>query len=159
MKKILSDEEIKQRAMNIVKYQNFNTVIALEKMDTKMPVVTFEAGINYLKRGLVSKPISKKLKMALDECTHVCLQPLRPRQGEERKFKKAIYQNKEAKPPICSIKAVQKICNPSDYGVQINGSIKLFKSEIEAKGFMQGVNYVDSSIEMQLFEVKLNKVE
>lgn len=159
MKKILSDEEIRQRAQNIVKYQNFNTAVALEKMDIKMPKIVFESGINYLKRGLVTKPISKKLKDELDHCTHICLQPLRPRPGEERKFRKAIYQNKEAKSPICRIKQVQKICNPCDYGVQINGSIKLFKSEIEAKGFMQGVKYIDNNIEMQLFEVKLNKVE
>ena len=90
----LKDEEIAKRALNIVKYQNFRTEVALAKMDVSMPGVVFQSGVTYLKRGKKNLSLSQKLKTEIDKCVSKCVQPLKPSHDEQRKFIKAPYQTK-----------------------------------------------------------------
>ena len=156
----LKEEEIARRALNIVKYQNFSTKVALAKMDTKVPRVVFESGVSYLKKGKRDHAISEKLKIELDKCVANCVQPLKPSHDEQRRFLKTIYQTKEAKPPICNLPVLkQKLSTVFDYGVQVGDCIKICKDEAEARAFLEGVNFMNKDSKGVLIEVEKRIVQ
>ena len=88
----LKDGMLKERAREIVKYQNFATKSAFSKMSQKMPSCVFNAGVVYLKNGTINPHISNRLKSMLDECISEHVQPLIPKDNERRKFKGKSYQ-------------------------------------------------------------------
>lgn len=104
----LNEKQQYERGQEIVRYQGFKTDIALSKMKVKMPSCVFNAGVSYLKRGIKTAPLSAKLKKVLDDCVANHIQPLTPSVSEKREFKKPIYQNKEAKPPVCNMAVTKK---------------------------------------------------
>lgn len=155
----LKDEEIAKRALNIVKYQNFRTKVALTKMDVSVPRVVFESGVTYLKRGKKDPALSQKLKTEIDKCVSKCVQPLKPSHDEQRRFIKAPYQTKEAKPPVCNLPILkQKVSSVFDYGVKIGNCVKMFDNKKEALAFLDGARFANSNVEAVLVEVELRVV-
>lgn len=157
----LSDEQIKNRAYEIVRYQNFKTKIALKKMNCTMPKLTFDSGVAYIKRGTVNKAVlSTRLIKEIDNYLNKCVQPLTPMHSERRVIFSKKYQQKDAKPPVSNLEIVNNpVTSKFKYGVQIGHCIKVLDSEKEARGFIKGAKFVNKSIIANLVELELNKVE
>lgn len=157
----LTDEQIKNRAIEIVRYQNFKSKIALEKMNCTMPKIVFDSGVSYVRKGKINKQVmSKKMLEALDNCVKTCVQPLTPSFEERRIFRKNEFQKKDVTPPASKLEIVNKLVTSKfEYGVKIGDCIKMLDSEKEAKAFIQGAKFVDHEIEWKLVEMELNIVE
>lgn len=161
MRKVIENykkQQIKQKAIMIVKYQNFKTNIALKKMEIKVSKPVYEAGVSYLKRGKITAPLSNIMKEAIDTTIKECIQPLRPTSAEERKWKFPIYQSKEAKPPICALPIIhKKLTTKFDYGVLVNNCIKILDSEKEARIFLEGIKFING--EGKLLEIEIKEIK
>lgn len=160
----LKDGMLKERAREIVKYQNFTTKSAFSKMSQKMPLCVFNAGVVYLKNGTTNPHISNRLKSMLDECVSEHVQPLIPKDNERRKFKdtsyQKLYQDKKAKLPISTMPILN--CSVSaqfEYGVQVGDFIRIWDSEKEARAFLEGVNFLSKVERGHLIEVEKRVID
>ena len=161
-------EELKQRrfekvAETIVKYQNFKNEIAVSKMDsslgksTRLNYLTY--GIRYLKTGYKSSIVPSSIYKCLDKCVEQHIQPLRPNIDDAKRIYKRDYTKKEIEPPISRLQYVQKpVTVKFTYGIKIGDKILLQKSELEAKGFMNGAKFFDNSIDIKLVSVNWDEV-
>ena len=157
LKKTLKLQEARQKALGIVKYQNFKPSIALKKMTCKIGHAAFEAGVVYLKRGKITAPLSEIVKKEIDKLKEECVQPLRPSKEEQRRFMKPLYEGKDACPPVNLMKETKKkLTTLIEYGVEMEDCIKLCKSEEEARAFCKGVLFAGK--EAFLVTVEINKV-
>lgn len=161
MNENLTNEEIQVRAKEIVRYQNFRSKIALEKMSCTMPKMTFDAGVVYLKRGTINKAgLSSRLKDEIDKCVENYVQPLTPNPSERRRRYNRNYQKKDAQPPICKIEVVKKpVTSTFNYGIKVGDCIKMVDSEKEAKAFIRGMRFMEPHAEAVLVEIELSVLE
>lgn len=167
MKEALVDLKVKRFesiAENIVKYQNYKNNIAISKMDNSLGKSTRQNylifGIRYLKTRYKSKIIPTSLYNALDKCIKTHIQPLRP-SPEETKIKyKRDYTKKENNPPVARLKMVQKpVTERFIYGIKIDDKIVLQKSEVEAKAFLKGINFLNYNENAKLVAVTISEVK
>ena len=163
------DQNLAQKkAVEIVKYQNFKTKIAMQKISYKMAKQVFDASVGYLKYGTYNeKVISKTLKKAIDEAVASHIQPLTPKDNEKRvargdinkKNKQKKYQAKNTVPPIAKLEILKKPgAEVFDYGVRVGDNIRIFQSEGAAKSFLNGLRFFCSE-KAELVEVKFNEVK
>jgi len=166
----IKEDLIKKKAMEIVKYQNFRTKIALERMSVKMPRQVFDSAVGYIRyKTYNSSIVTKSLKDAIDECIANHVQPLTPKEEEKRgmyarrseiqKLRKISkqYQAKDAIPPIAKLEIVkQTVSENFEYGVKQGDNIRLFANEELATNFIQNVKFFTDK-EVKLVEVTVNE--
>ena len=166
MDKALDELKIKRFndiAETIIKYQNYKTDIAVSKMDNSLGKSTrlnyLMYGIRYLKTGYKSCIVPSSLYKALDNCVEKHIQPLRPSADEAKRIYNRDYTRKENKPPVARLKMVQKpVTEKFTYGIKIGDKIALQKSEAEAKAFLNGVKFVDNTLDIKLVSVNWDEV-
>lgn len=135
-------EHYKQRALAIIKYQNFEVPVALKRCGIKIGRAVFDAGVAYVKRGKVTTPLSDGLKKELDKLKAEFVQPLRPSRADEKQWRKPIYVQKEATPPVCNNPIIKKqVASVFDYGVLVGNTIRILDTEKEAKIFLEGIKF------------------
>ena len=167
----IQELELKKKAINTVKYQNFKTRVALEKMDTPMTEIMFSAGVSYIKYGTINKALGKAFKIQLDKAIEEHVQPLVPREEEKRlsymyhrgtrlKTKKQVEaQKKETELPIQKLEVVKNpLTETFEYGVMVDKNLRIFDTEDEAKQFMYNLRFFCDK-DMKLVEVKINEVK
>lgn len=168
----LKDDMTKKKAMEIVKYQNFKTRIALERMDVKMARQVFDSAVGYIRYKTHNPSIvTKSLKEAIDECIANHVQPLTPKEHEKRQVyarrsevqrlikESKKYHSKDAVPPIAKLEIVkQPVVENFEYGVKQGDNIRLFKTETEAQFFINNASFF-SREPLKLVEVTINERE
>jgi hypothetical protein len=163
----LQENILKEKAKEVVQYQNFRTAVALEKMQYMKDRQTFNMAVGYVKYGTRHPNIiSKAFKAALDECIKNHVQPLTPKQDEVRQKRgcggqnlKKHYQKKDAVVPIATLEVVnEKLTETFEYGVMQGNNIRIFNSEEEARQFRDNLVFF-SAKEIKLVEVKYNEVK
>lgn len=166
----IDKETAMQQALGVIKYQNFKTRIAVEKIGNGITSLVFNSGVSYVKYGKIYTHVMTNLmKECLDECIAKCIQPLTPKEEERRENKKGAGRrctSKNIQPPIARLEVLQQpIAETFEYGVKIGNTIRLLKSESEANVFMDAINLAnyqiqaDKQMKCKLVEVKFNEVE
>ncbi len=147
-----------EKAVNIIKYQNFKTNAAMKKFNN-LSVSQFTCGIAYVKRGVWHKnAVSRPLKAALDEALAKKIQPLTPSKSEARQFTKDYHTKKDTKLNIQELDILNKpITAKFEYGVRLNNDIKILDTEIEAKAFLEGLKFVGQN-EAKLLQVEIKEI-
>ena len=166
LKNDLKEKAIRDFAYNIVKYQKFNTKIAVSKFEHSYSKITacnyFDAGLKYLRTGNTFKAnYNKHLYTYIDEAVAKHIQPLIPSMKEERQLKKGYYARKENNPPITKLAVVNKpLTAKINYGVQINDNIVLCKTEDEARAFLRGMRFLSRKDELgKVVTLEIGEVE
>lgn len=166
----IKENIVKQKAIEIVKYQNFKTRIALQRMNVKMARQIFDSAVGYIRYKTWNKTIvTKSLKEAIDECIAEHIQPLTPKEEEKRQLyarrsevQKLIreskkYQSKDSVPPIAKLEIVkQPVVENFEYGVKQGDNIRLFKTETEAQFFINNASFFLKE-PLKLVEVTVNE--
>lgn len=158
----LFDEELFERlAYDVVKYQNFKTNTILAKLEYPFKNSTLrnyvDCGINYVKRKVKSKIVSKCLYEYIDKALSEFVQPLKPNKYEQRTFYKINYTKKEQTPPVANLEIVNKpTIAKFTYGVKLGDTIKLFDHKAEAELFVNGAKFAGSDV--SLVSVELGEV-
>lgn len=139
--------DLRDFAINIVKYQNFKTKNALSKFEYKLNETTaanyFGAGVIYVKTKKKNKQVCKKLYNYIDKAIENCVQPLRPSEEDKRRIFKNTYTKKDivipAQQAVLELTKNQSITERFEYGVRIGDTVKVFSTSNDAKLFLDGI--------------------
>lgn len=142
-----TDLDMRELAINTVKYQKFKTKAALSKFDYKLTYSTaanyFNLGISYIKTKLRSKAVGKKFYDYIEEALEQHVQPLTPSEDDRRREYNNVYHKKDAHLPVkdvlAEIQTEEKLTEKFEYGVRVKDTVKIFKSREQADFFLEGV--------------------
>lgn len=154
-------DEIQRRnnlARDIIKYQNFKAEIAISKINSNgLSRATllnyFRAGKLYIRDNTKRKNISNSLYEALDTMVAQHVQPLTPSKEEQGKTYN-INAKQIVKVSIPAIDTKKPLTEKIEYGVRLDGMIKLFKDDVEANLFIDGAKYAGKDLELLSVVVK-----
>ena len=156
-------KQIKETAEIIFKYQKFKNNIILEKLGNNLAESSKRNYITcaryYIKTGLTYKNVvGSSFYKYLQECTDKCMQPLIPSFEDRLREVKRNYTKKEAKPPITKI-IPKQITSDIEYAIRLNNNIILQNSEQEARGFLNGIKYLEPNITAKIITVEIQEVK
>lgn len=110
--KTLEDKKLQDFTKEIVRYQNFQTKAALEKIsfDYEKPKAynLFNAGVSYIKNNKKYPIYKNKFYNLIDEAISKCIQPLTPAEAEKRIVHKKRYTRADVIPPVAKLDSVHK---------------------------------------------------
>lgn len=142
------EKQLKNIATWIIKYQNFQINVALEKIQTdfcsKLTLKNYLVrGLKYLKTKEKTSGVNAALYDYIEQELEKHTQPLRPSFSEQKHKYKKDYTKKDITPPVVgTLKRIKSnIITNFEYGIRLGNDIKILDSEDMAKGFLQGLNF------------------
>lgn len=104
------------------------------------------AGRSYIKTGVRTKCGGNNFYEALDSMLAQHVQPLTPSKDEQIR----IYNKKEKSPTVSipDIDTSKPMIEKFEYGIRLNGMIRLFNDESEAKLFIDGAKFAGKDLEL-----------
>lgn len=147
LKEEIKNKKLRDFALGILKYQNFNTNAALERINydasNNTKAAYFNCGISYLKNGVIHKGIPSKLFEYLDEFKKQCVQPLTPSRLEKRrelKPRKDRAAGISAIPPVARLDIVKMpLTEKFEYALKCNNQFLLCRSKDFAEGYLEAL--------------------
>ena len=127
---IFTKEDYEQRAINIVKYQNFSTESAMNKMPVTMPKTIFNAAVAFIRHGTITKNhLSKPLIKEIKRCIRKHVQPLTPSDIDKRIER----QHRRKRRRIITEKVTLPIVNHNENTITIPQPESKMKDKINEK--------------------------
>ena len=147
----VTQNRLKNLAINIVKYQNFKTSVILKTIDnagySKHTLITYiNSGITYVKGGNRLNKCGNIYKY-IDEAIKNCVQPLIPAFNEKREFSKSKFKNKNIEIPVQKVlKKIKSDAKQLQYAVKIENCLNIVENNDEAIGFNKCLAYMNKPI-------------
>jgi len=147
----VTQNRLKNLAINIVKYQNFKTSVILKKIDnagySEQTLKSYiNSGIAYIKGGNKLNKCGNIYKY-IDEAIKDCVQPLTPAFDEKREFVKSRFKNKNVEIPVQKVlKKIKSDAKAFHYAIKIENCLNLLENNDEAIGFNKCLAYMNKPI-------------
>lgn len=147
----VTQNRLKNLAINIVKYQNFKTSVILKKIDnagySKQTLISYiNSGIAYINGGNKFSKYGNIYKY-IDEAIKDCVQPLTPAFNEKRDFSKSKFKNKNVEIPVQKVLNKIKVnAKQFQYAVKIENCLNIVENNDEAIGFNKCLAYMNKPI-------------
>lgn len=162
----VKENNLKNLAKNIVKYQNFKTSVVLNKIDTlgftRSTIKTYiDCGINFVRKGIKYPHVNKSLYLYIEECLKEHMQPLTPTFEEKRVILKQSVKKETVLPVQNVLEKLQKQSvselQTKFYGIQLENRIILQDTKEEANAFYNGLVFMGNN-NAKIVKVKIEEI-